>query len=508
MKKTYTWIGIDIPIPKFDLKMKLTLFFFTIVLLQVHANNSYSQKARVDIDVRNESLKTVFDIIESQTEFKFFYKNEEIDLKKSITAKFKKEKINIILDSIFQNSKITYLVKNKQIILKSSEKPTPINTQLSQIISGTVTDSNGNPIMGVTVMIKNSKTGVVTDEFGQYSIAANTGDILIFSFMGFNPESITIKETTQVDVSLSTSTNDLDEVVLIGYGKTSKKLATGNVSTISGDQIQRQPVTNVLEALQGSTPGLFISQSNGLTGSRSNVSIRGQVSISSGQAPLYIIDGVPFNSTPVNTLVGGYNSYGSGAGLIDPLNSINPTDIESITVLKDADATSIYGSRGANGVILITTKKSKGEGDRVDIYSYTGFGKITNTISTLNLADYLKVRREAFTNDGITPNSQNAPDLVDWDQAKATDFQKEFLENTAQRSEASVTFSGGDKLFNYIFSNTLRDETTVFPGDFSYEKKTFNLSLRHHSQDRKFQLQLSTNYGIDKNDLFSSSTLK
>ncbi|WP_175545809.1 SusC/RagA family TonB-linked outer membrane protein [Sinomicrobium oceani] len=459
-----------------------------MVPIELGAQNT---SIRIDHN-RTISIDELFDIITRQTDYSFIYESEMF--RDSPRVELKKGTVTIgslIRKSLSAQNFDIIFTTNNTIIIKEKTVPQQIK------VSGRVSDKNGLPVPGATVLIKGTFMGTSTDLDGHYEIVvSDTRNVLVYSSLGYTTQEVTVGHQSTIDVSLKEEINELDEMVLIGYGKTSKRLATGNVSTITSEDIARQPVTNVLEALQGKVPGMFIAQSNGLPGSKPNVSIRGQVSIASGEQPLYIIDGVPFNASPVNPVTG----YGSAAGPIDPLNSINPNDIASITVLKDADATAIYGSRGANGVILIKTKKSRGKGHRLDVNTYTGMGKITNTVSTLSLSQYLNIRQEAFANDGITPTSNNAPDLMDWDRNNNTDFQKEFLENTAQKTEVSASFSGGSDRVSYIFSNTFHEETTVFPGSLGYRRLSSHLGVESTSSDNKFRISVSAFYTKEDNN--------
>ncbi|MDD7884558.1 SusC/RagA family TonB-linked outer membrane protein [Flavivirga sp. 57AJ16] len=462
-------------------------------------NTAISQNSKIKVEVDKVlTVDEVFDLIMDQTEYNFIY---ELDLFKDFPlVKVKKGVIstNKLLERSLAYKDLNIIVtENNTIVIKKKETA----TQQQIEVTGKILDPSGVPMAGVSIIIKGTYKGTYTNFDGKYTILVpSSKNSLVFSFLGFKTKEVLVDNKTVIDITLKEEFNKLDELLLIAYGKTSKRLATSNFSTITSEEIEKQPVTNVLEALAGKVPGLFISQSNGLTGSKSNVSIRGQVSIASGQEPLYVIDGVPFNSTPINTLSGSYNSYGSAAGLIDPLNSINPADIESITVLKDAGATAIYGSRGANGVILIKTKRAKGTGTRLSVNTYTGLGKIANTVPTLKLSDYLDIRKEAIANDGLIPNQNNAPDLVSWDQTKSTDFQKMFLENTAKKTEVSASFTGGNDKFNYIFSNTLHNESTVFPGDLGYKRFSSHLGFENTSDDDKFKIGVTLFYTKEDNN--------
>jgi TonB-linked SusC/RagA family outer membrane protein len=234
----------------------------------------------------------------------------------------------------------------------------------------------------------------------------------------------------------------------------------------------------------------------------STIRIRGTNSLrEEGNFPLYIIDGVPINSTPVES-----NSLLGSSG-IDPLNNLNVSNIESIEVLKDADATAIYGSRGANGVVLITTKRGKEKGTGLEVGFYNGVATVPNRLNFLNTQEYLEVRRAAFDNDGVEPNQYNAYDLLLWDQERYTDWQDFLYGGTAETTNANVTFSGGNEHTSFRLGGSYFTQGTVYPGDYDYNKVTGNFNLNHRSTDNKFQISLSVNYGVDVNNLVGNLSL-
>ncbi|MBA4053751.1 MAG: SusC/RagA family TonB-linked outer membrane protein, partial [Marivirga sp.] len=246
-----------------------------------------------------------------------------------------------------------------------------------------------------------------------------------------------------------------------------------------------------LAAMQGRVAGLEVTQLTGVPGGNFTVRIRGQNSIANGNDPLYIIDGVPYTSTPMSSNYTSQNIYFEGTS---PLNNINPGDIESIEVLKDADATAIYGSRGSNGVILITTKKGSPGRTQVSANYYSGLGKVSSKIDLLNTEQYVEMRNEAFQNDGQVPNASNAPDLTTWEQNRYTDWQKELLGGTAHYNDAQVSVSGGSDQLQFIAGGGYRKETTVFPGDNDFQRISGHLNLTNTSRDGRFKSSFTVNY--------------
>ncbi|HEY8389206.1 MAG TPA: TonB-dependent receptor, partial [Parasegetibacter sp.] len=361
-------------------------------------------------------------------------------------------------------------------------------------VSGTVVSAETRePLAGASVTVRGGSSAVVTDADGKFTISAEAGNVLVITYVGFQSREVTVTTESIGTITLIPVAGNLQEVVINkGYYTETKRLTTGSVSNIGSTVIGNQPVTNPLAALQGRVTGLTITSNSGSPGSSFNVRIRGENSISSQSDPLYIIDGVPFISTSINQ----FNAGGVGQS---PLSSINPNDIESIDVLKDADATAIYGSRGANGVVLITTKRGRSGKGRVNFNIYTGFSNVSRKLNMLNTEQYLALRREAFENDGVVPTEALAPDLFIWDQNQYTDWQDLLIGNTANLLDAQVSFSGGNEQVRFLLSGSYRKENTVVLGDDGYQRGGVLLKVDHSSRSRKFNLSASLNATTDKN---------
>lgn len=363
-------------------------------------------------------------------------------------------------------------------------------------ISGTVSDSNGL-LPGVTVILKGTSTTTVTDEKGRFTITAPQGSTLIFSFIGFRD--LEREATSSVlDVVLIEDTQQLQEVIVnTGYYSVKDKERTGSIARITAKDIENQPVSNVLATMQGRMAGVSVVQTTGVPGGGFDIKIRGRNSIrAAGNNPLYVVDGVPYGSESL--------SNGS-TGIVlpaanNPLNSINPADIESIEVLKDADATAIYGSRGANGVVLITTKKGKPGTTRYSAgYSY-GLGRATRFMKLLNTQQYLQMREEAFANDGLEFGETDYDVNGTWDRNRYTDWQKELLGGTSEITNAQVGVSGGSENTQFYFGGTYYKEGTVFIGDFGYNKYAGRFQVNHQSSDKRFRINVTAGYTAQDND--------
>nr|MUH41560.1 SusC/RagA family TonB-linked outer membrane protein [Zobellia laminariae] len=376
---------------------------------------------------------------------------------------------------------------------------------LQSIISGTITDIDGRPLSGVTIQVGDTNTGTISEFDGSYNIQVASETHLIFSAIGYKTEKIPVNGKQIINVTLRENVTQLDEVVLnAGYYSIRDKERTGNISTIKADVMEKQPVANPLAAMQGHLSGVNIVQNTGVPGGGFSIEVRGRNFINGVSDPLFIVDGVPFGSQSLgvarlsNQIVGGN---------ISPLNAINPNDIQSIEVLKDADATAIYGSRGANGVVLITTKKGKSGKTRFDANINTSLGEVSNFLDLMDTQQYLEVRREGISNDGVGDLlSEPAldffwPDVTVWDQDRYTDWQKELIGGTAYRNNIQLSVSGGNDRTQFLVGGTYQKETTVFPGDFNYQKAHLNSTVNHRSENGKFKVNFSTSYTRENNQL-------
>jgi TonB-linked SusC/RagA family outer membrane protein len=363
-------------------------------------------------------------------------------------------------------------------------------------VSGTVSDKDG-PLPGVTVYVKGSSKSVISDQTGRYTIAAALGDTIVFFFMGFK-EREAVVNSLSIDIVLIEDTAELQEVVInAGYYTVKDKERTGSIARITAKDIEKQPVTNVLATMQGRMAGVNVTQDSGTPGGGFTIRIRGVNSLRpEGNEPLYIIDGVPYSSESTGFELTSTPTFGTSS----PLNSINPADIESIEVLKDADATAIYGSRGSNGVVLITTKKGKTGKTAVNFNISTGVGTVTRMLDLMDTTQYLAMRRQAYANDGITAYPDNAYDVNGtWDQDRYTDWQEELTGGTAEIQNVQAGVSGGSESTQYLLSTSYRTETTVMPGNFRYNKGAVHFNMNHLSADQRFKLIFTAGYTAQNN---------
>ncbi|MCD9855771.1 SusC/RagA family TonB-linked outer membrane protein [Epilithonimonas sp. JDS] len=377
----------------------------------------------------------------------------------------------------------------------------------TRTISGTVTSSN-KPLVGVTISQQGSDQVTTTSENGTYTLKVSAENpILVFRHADYSEERIRANNQKVINISLKENVKGIEEVILnAGYYKVKDKESTGSIARVSAKDIENQPVNNVLSAIQGRMPGVSITQNSGTAGSGFDVKIRGRNSLRSyattgydGNKPLYIVDGVPLPQ--VNDFNSGMSASVLPYNDTNPLNAINPDDIESLEVLKDADATAIYGSKGANGVILITTKKGKKEKPEVNLRTSYGLGDMTNQPKMMSLEEYTNMRKLAFANDRVAVPS-NAYDINGvWNPTKTTDWQKYFVGNHSEISDVQLGVSGGSGNTQFSISGGHNEETTVFPGSYRYKRNNLGVNISHTSADKRFQIGFNGTASLQDNVL-------
>jgi len=405
-----------------------------------------------------------------------------------------------------------------------------------RVVTGTVTEQN-RPVAGVSVFQEGSNAVAITNSSGIYNVqVSGKNSVLIFRHPDYPERKVIvgIKETVNVSLddeeekdrvienvngnnnrSAEGNGNDLgkgndkeksiEEVVLnAGYYKVRDKERTGSIVRVSAKEIENQPVTNVLSSVQGRMSGVSVTQNTGTPGGGFDIQIRGKNSIRrEGNEPLYIIDGVPILSESPSVYGATVLPYGS----ISPLNAINPNDIESFEVLKDADATAIYGSRGANGVIIVTTKKGRKGRTEVKLNTSYALSTVTNRLKMMNTSEYLGMRRQAFQNDSIAVPAI-AYDLNTWSQERYTDWQKELIGNRAEASVVQLSLSGGSENTSYLISYGHQEQGTVYPAAFQYKTNNLTGNFSYRSPDRKLEVNLTNTVSFQDNNVVNDDMTK
>lgn len=481
--------------------MRFTAFFLLVCSLQLSASVS-SQSLTLN---GRMSMNKVFEEVRKQTGYLVFYDLDVINAARPVSLNVKDMPLVPFLQEVLSERDLTFTIRDKNIIIRALDKPAdaPVpatETAPPSVIAGVVLLADGTPMPGANILIKGGKSRAITDENGRFQIQAKPGDILVVTFVGFIPQEIRATETMRI--ILQQSVSPLDEKIVQAYGLTSQRLSTSNIFKVSGKDVNKSPVTNVLAALAGRVPGVDIVQSTGNPGSAFNVIIRGRTQLdkfnSASNEPLFILDGVPLaaGNANINRLQSAI-SASSTSGL-SPINSINMADIESIEVLKDADATAIYGSRGANGVIMITTRRAKTGDTRYSFNVYNGVSK-AKLPKLLNTKDYVAMRNEAFANDNRAKTISNAYDLLVFDTTFDANLPKEFIGGSASNFSAQGSVSGGSELARYMISGSYDRTTNVLPVTTPNTRIGGQFTLDTRTRNNRFSATYSGSYMSSKN---------
>ncbi len=463
---------------------------------------------RITINVNRVSLKNALDIIAKKGKVSIIYSNSKELTSTIVSINVYDKMIKDVFYDLLNPLPFGYKVIDDKIVisfdpLKNRQLPTN-QKKIPIDVKGKVTDNLGNSIPGATVRVKDRNIITATNKDGVFELHnVEEGSIIIISVVGYSPKEIGAEKDLEVIV-MEVSTSKLEEVKInAGYYSITDRERTGNITKVTAATIGEQPVNNPLMALEGRVPGLQITQTTGVPGGGFKVQIRGRNNISTGNDPLYLVDGVPYPSTrisgPQNTILGYTTPEVASA-----LSFINPNDIESIEILKDADATAIYGSRGANGVILITTKKGKAGNTSINANVSHGFSSVAHQIDLLNTQQYLDMRKEAFKNDGLQPGTTDYDVNGTWDQNKYTDWQKLLIGGKAQTTNAFVNVSGGTAYSNFLVGGNYYNEGTVFPGDFGSKKFGVHSNINIGSKEDRFNMNFTANLNHIQSDLFST----
>ena len=430
--------------PKFLLKMKLLSFFILVSAITTLAANSYSQQTKFNISFRSATVREVLQKIEDSSEFIFLYSEKSVDVDRKVDVNVTNQTVDVVLDQLFNGTRNFYEIRNRQISIlekgSTDNSYLKVGTESSQqpkSISGKVTDSSGAPLPGVTVVIKGTSTGNITDANGNYSLSNISVDATLqFSFVGMKAQEVKVSGQTQINITLLEETIGIDEVVAVGYGTVKKSDLTGSLSSVSSKQFIDQPVKTVENLIQGRASGVQVTTLSGMPGGSVKVRIRGTTSINKSSDPLYVIDGIISSSG---------------------LEQITPTDIQSIEVLKDASSTAIYGSRGANGVVLVTTKKGIKGRSQLTFESSVGFSKmIINKHDLLSAFEYATA-----LNDIKGSLTIPAEDMVGYKNGtKGIDYVN-LMTQTGINRDYKLGISGGNEKTSYLVSANYLDWDAV-----------------------------------------------
>ena len=473
------------------LTMRLTFLLMLVGIFQVIGKPTYSQEAKLTLNFNDRPVIEVLDEIEDNSEFYFLFNQKLVDVNRRVQINVENADIDKVLDIVFDGTNTEFKIIDRQIILSPAyllNEDQEIPPQGETKITGTVTDTKGNPLPGVTVLLKDSNTGTITDYNGKYTITIDKPEgTLVFSYMGFTTSEVPISGKTEINVVLQEDILSLDEVVVVGYGTQKKVNLTGAVDAVSGKALENRPVADISQAIQGVSPNLNIniSKAGGEPGSKQSWNIRGIGSLSGNDSPLILVDGVQMN-----------------------IENVDPNDIENISVLKDAAASAIYGSRAAFGVVLITTKRgSKNEKMHVSYSANFGWASPTTLPKFANSVDLAKAYNQASGNSGVAlffPKDQvqrmidyqNGSFIPEYDTSSTSGYTNIWrgrkygnanydwidihFKDHSFRQKQNVSVYGGDKTTSYYVSAGFTDQEGLLTfADDAYSR--YNVMANIHS---------------------------
>ncbi len=445
---------------------QLIFLMLTVLCLQVSANG-YSQK--VTLKEKNSSLQSILEKVKNQTGYQFFYSDDVLRSAKKITVTIQNKDLAEALDICLEGQGISYTISEKTIILKKVETPevkyTPVTVSAFAEITGKVMDETGQPLSGATVQVKGTTNGTSTDADGNFKINAKAGDILVISYVGFVTTEVKVGANNNISVALLSAAKTGDEVVVVGYGTQKKSDVTGSVAKVDVERATAVATVNVAEMLRGQASGVQITQGDNRPGGTSNIIIRGQNSIRGGNEPLIVLDGVP----------------------IPNLNDINPDDIASIEVLKDASAQAIYGARASNGVVLVTSKRGKAGKMTVNYHGYFTTQKLTKNFDLYSPLEFAQLKREAerTTNNGTYLDDDVIFTDFELDALKTgkfVDWEKEILKPSKLMSH-SLSINGGNQQTKVYGNFTYFDQDGLIPSS-GFQRGSFRFNIDQKISDR------------------------
>ncbi len=420
--------------------MRLSVLLIVFSSLQLLAVNNFAQSKRLNLNVQNATITDVLEIIEDETDYFFFYNNQFVSLDKEVSINLTDKPITEVLDVLFEGKNIKYTINNRQIILSEKDRIRSV-VQQTKKVSGKVTDASGAALPGVSIVIKGTTTGSITDSDGNFNLSnVSENATLIFSFVGMQTQEVAVAGQTNFNIILQEDAIGIEEVVAIGYGTVRKRDLTGSVTSVKSDNIEKANTASLNDALQGLAAGVQVTSQSGRPGEAAGILIRGGSSISASNSPLYVIDGFP--------QLGGDNM------------DLNPQDIESVEILKDASAGAIYGARASNGVVIITTKSGRQGSIEISYDGKASFSNIIKKLETIDNVDYAKIQ-QFFANEEEKYLYDN---LDAWaNDSIQVDWQDEAY-RTALMQTHNLSISGGNQKTKYVASLGYLDQEGIAHG--------------------------------------------
>lgn len=433
------------PFRRIERIMKITAFILLASTMMVSAS-LYSQGTKMTLKFREISYAELFQEIESQTEFRFVFSSSKLDPAQKVGIDVEKKTLDEILDKTLPEG-VTYEIIDRYVVITNANgKKSPATILQQNVVSGKVTDDTGQPLPGVTVVIKGTTQGTVSNADGNYSLTGIPANAtLVFSFVGMQTQEVAVGNKTVINISMKIDAIGIEEVIAVGYGTQRKSDLTGAIYSVKTEKLQEMPNTNILQGLQGTVPGLVVTNTESAPGASPQLRIRGENSLSASNNPLIILDGIPFEGN---------------------LNEISTNDVESVNVLKDASASAIYGARAANGVIIITTKRGEQGKARIDYRGYFGIQNAEKKLDMMDGDQYFQLKKDIAKNQGnVTDFSPekilNSAELPQYYAGTITDWQNMVL-RTGLQQEHNISISGGsDKTLYYTSLNYLDQEGII-----------------------------------------------
>jgi TonB-linked SusC/RagA family outer membrane protein len=451
---------IGLTLKKILLVMRLFILCFFVSAGIVQATNSFAQKAEVSLNVTNQTVKDVLTLIENQSDFTFFFNHRHVDLDRRVSVFAKNTNVFDVLKQIFSGTNVTCSVLDNKIVLSAENNIAQQNT--GKRITGKVVDNFGETIPGANILVKGTASGTTSDMDGNFSLDVPENAVLQISYLGYLDREIPVGNQTNFTVVMTEDTQNLEEVVIIGYGVQKKKLVTGATVQVKGDELQKLNTVSPFTALQSQAPGISIVKTSGQPGEGFKISIRG-IGTTGNSSPLYIIDGV------------------TGADL----NSLNPADIESIDILKDAASAAIYGARAANGVVLVTTKQGRVGKAAISYDGYVGIQNARRNVTPLNAQEYAMIMDEAASNSGM-PAFNFAGLVPDWDKIQngtwnGTNWLDEVINKNAFMQNHALNIAGGTQqsIYSMGLSYTSQEGIIGQPVSPEYNRYTFRINTEY-----------------------------
>ena len=459
--------------------MRNTLLALFVFAGTAFATESYSQTMKVTVVADNMSTGKVISEIEKQTDYLFVYNVNEVNLKRNVKVNAQNKSVAEVLNKVFEGTDIYYAMEGKNIMLMSKAKDGEAAQQANKV-TGIVKDANGEPVIGANVTVKGQSIGTITDIDGRFVLDAPKDAVLQITYIGYVPQEVKVSGKKELNVVLKEDTETLDEVVVIGYGTAKKSDLTGATAQIKPEALTSSVVGNALESLQGKAAGVAVFNDN-KPGASPSIRVRGSGSITASNEPLYVVDGFPLMDGNISDL--------------------NPSDIESMEILKDASSTAIYGSRGANGVVMITTKKGKSGTKNLSVNTSVGVqmpGRLANLISG---EDFINFMNAGYKNQGSNIPFSGIPSTYTTD----TNWEKEILENSSLLQDYSITFDGSSNKTNYMLSTGFYNQEGLLKAQ-NYQKYTFHGNLQH-SFNKWLTVGANTQFTYSIQDVFDSALI-